>query len=264
MKPLAIDLCCGLGGWTHALLANGWDVIGYDIEHHKYGEDEYPGRLIIQDIRTLNGSEFAGKVSLITASPPCTEYSYMAMPWSRAKKIRKALRGEGEFPEGYKGSKTVEQLNELFNACKRIAKEARCPIIIENVRGAQEWVGRSIANFGSFHLWGDAPALMPIPCKIRKTPEGSWDNSFADTLKGQDFTRISGQQAEGGKSINIALTYAELKNQVGTTGYATRFGESQVSRMYSSKSKARKQASAEIAKIPPALADWIAKVFKPK
>jgi site-specific DNA-cytosine methylase len=25
-KPLAIDLYCGLGGWTEGFLAEGWDV----------------------------------------------------------------------------------------------------------------------------------------------------------------------------------------------------------------------------------------------
>ena len=28
-------------------------------------------------------------------------------------------------------------------------------MIVENVRGAQPWVGRARANFGSFYLWGD-------------------------------------------------------------------------------------------------------------
>jgi hypothetical protein len=46
---------------------------------------------VIQDVRTLHGSQFRD-AALIVASPPCTEYSYMAMPWTRAKRIAAALR----------------------------------------------------------------------------------------------------------------------------------------------------------------------------
>ena len=35
MKPLVIDLCCGLGGWTRGFLAEEWDAIGFDIERHQ-------------------------------------------------------------------------------------------------------------------------------------------------------------------------------------------------------------------------------------
>src|ERR1022692_2873151 len=83
-RPLAIDLYCGLGGWTDGLLAEGYDVIGFDIEQHKYGEHRYPARLVVQDVCTLHGSQFKD-AALIVASPPCQEYSYLAMPWSLAK-----------------------------------------------------------------------------------------------------------------------------------------------------------------------------------
>lgn len=166
-KPLAIDLYCGLGGWTDGLLAEGYDVIGFDIEKHEYGEDRYPGQLVVQDVMTLHGSQFKD-AALIVASPPCQEFSYMAMPWGRAKQIARALRGEDEFPEGYKGSRTLEELNALFDACFRIQREASqaagrsIPMVVENVKGAQPWVGRAPWSFGSFFLWGDIPALMPI------------------------------------------------------------------------------------------------------
>lgn len=155
MKPLAVDLCAGLGGWTDGLLAEGWDCVGYDVERHKYGSQQYPAQLVLQDVLTLDGRQFRGKVSLIVASPPCQKYSYMAMPWKRAKDLIKWHRDPAH-PE------RIEELNAIFNACVRIGREAECPIVIENVRGIQPWVGRSRWHYGSFHLFGDVPALMPI------------------------------------------------------------------------------------------------------
>lgn len=45
VKPLAIDLYAGLGGWSDGCIAEGFDVVGFDIERHEYGEHRYPGQL---------------------------------------------------------------------------------------------------------------------------------------------------------------------------------------------------------------------------
>lgn len=223
MRPLAIDLYCGLGGWSSALLAEGYEVVGFDIEQHVYGEHRYPAHLVLQDVRTLHGRQFKD-AALIVASPTCTEFSYMAMPWTRAKQIRRALRGEGDFPEGYTGSRTVAELTALFDACFRIQREAceaaghHIPLIVENVRGAQEWVGRARWRFGSFYLWGDVPALMPCAVKARKGM-GSGKTWFY-------------QNGGNGRSA-------------------------------SSRSLERRQWSAMIAKIPDPLARHIAQVYRP-
>lgn len=215
MKPLVFDLFCGLGGWSEAFIEEGYRTIGFDIEAHDYGKGGYPGELVLRDIRSINGAELVkqyGVPAVIVCSPPCQEFSYMAMPWSKAKeKRRKILADPAE----------QKRLTDLFNQCFRIQREVSeaaghyVPLIIENVRGAQEWVGRSRWNFGSYHLWGDVPALMPRDCGV----EGSKD--FRD------------------------------------------FHDSPIAAL-GSKSKARKQASAEIAKIPPVLAAWIARCFKPQ
>jgi len=157
LKPLAIDLFCGLGGWTDGLLAEGYDVVGFDIERHDYGTGGYPAQLVLQSVLTLHGSQFKD-AALIVCSPPCQEYSYMAMPWSKAKAKERDLLGGRDDPK---------RLTALFDACFRIQREAceaagrHIPMVVENVRGAQKWVGRSRWNIGSFHLWGDVPALMP-------------------------------------------------------------------------------------------------------
>lgn len=240
MKPLAIDLFCGLGGWTEGLLAEGYYVIGFDIEKHEYGDAKYPGQLVLQDVLTLHGKQFKD-AALIVASPPCQEFSYMAMPWSLAKKKQAAIEAD---PAEQK------RLTALFDACFRIQAEAieaaghHIPLVVENVRGAQKWVGRSRWNFGSFHLWGDVPALMPLE-KSCKVPGFRFDGS--------------------GKSFQTASVEESGLNGIkGSEGYERNhpdaFGWKKPGT--SSHSKARKAASAMIAKIPMPLSTYIAKHYK--
>lgn len=183
MKPLCIELFCGTFGWSRGWLEQGGRVIGYDIEHlPHHGPVPEGADLVLQDVKTIDGRRFKD-AELILASPPCPEFSYMAMPFGRGRQIARALRGQDEFPKGYKGSRTIEELTALFNHCFRIQREAseakgeHIPMVVENVRGAQPWVGKARANYGSFYLWGDVPALMPIPHKARKVPGFRFDGS---------------------------------------------------------------------------------------
>ncbi len=170
MKPLAIDLFCGLGGWTEGLLAEGYCVVGFDIEQHVYADARYPAQLVLQDVLTLHGKQFKD-AALIVASPPCQAYSYRAMPWKRAKALPP--------PD-----------NSLFEACFRIQREAseaagrHIPMVVENVRGAQKWGGRSRWNYGSFHLWGDVPALKPAGTHAKQPTAGLADSWFYGNYEG--------------------------------------------------------------------------------
>jgi len=192
IPPFAIDLFCGLGGWTEGLLAEGYDVVGFDIERHRYGDHRYPAQLVVQDVLTLHGSQFRD-AALIVASPPCQEYSYMAMPWKRAKAKAAAIRADTTGAE-------LERLNRLFNTCLRIQFEAslaagrHIPLIIENVKGAQPWVGRARWNFGSFYLWGDVPALMPRAVRIAKVPGLSWRGSDKPDYVARGFNVTADQR----------------------------------------------------------------------
>lgn len=291
--PLAIDLYCGLGGWAEGFLSEGFKVIGFDIERHDYGKGAYPGHLVLQNVLTLHGRQFK-TAAVIVASPPCTEPSYRAMPWKRAK----ALNAIGP----------PHQFIELFNACFRIQREAseaagrHIPLIVENVCGAQPWVGQAAWHFGSYYLWGDIPALMPIPNRARKLPgfrfDGSGKSFQSESVKvsGQNWSnfgktgevsphwRMEATKNDGGSWFNIAhnttsgkgqnpdgrLELAGIKNENGGPGgwfgsYAEQKARGTISpgRLHGSKSKARKAASAAIAKIPFPLARHIARSFYP-
>jgi hypothetical protein len=266
VTPLAIDLFCGLGGWTEGLLSEGYRVIGYDIERHEYGDMKYPGELVIQDVLTIHGSQFKG-AALIVASPPCQEYSYMAMPWCRAKNIAKEYRS---------GARDVKQLTALFDACFRIQREAseaaghHIPMVVENVRGAIPWVGRSRWNFGSFHLWGDVPALMPIAKRAVKVGGIDFNDfkngkgtspAFNDTrhsaYQGQ---KVPGFRFDGAQHQPLVSGVSKAPMDTSVTHPAA-FGWKKPNT--NSKSNARKAASAMIAKIPLVLSQHIARVYKP-
>jgi C-5 cytosine-specific DNA methylase len=299
--PLAIDLFTGLHGWAEGLVAEGWEVVGFDLEDmcKQFGEPR-PAHvhLVIQDVLTIHGSQFKD-AALIVASPPCQEYSYMAMPWSRAKAIR---------AEYLSGVRDRAKLTALFDACFRIQREAceaagrHIPLIVENVRGAQEWVGRSRWAYGSFHLWGDVPALMPMTKAVQKFnpdgtahPPGSWF-AIADSKNrgaNSDGQKVPGLRFDGsGKSFQTAsvdgmktVGHANIRDGHSHTRHLTNQAESDGIKQAGisgtrdngkgdawfqdgaaksgSKSKARKAASAKIAKIPFPLSSYIAKTFLP-
>jgi hypothetical protein len=260
MKPLAIDLFCGLGGWTEALLAEGYDVVGFDIERHQYGEHRYPAQLVIQDVLTLHGSQFRD-AALIVASPPCQAYSYRAMPWKRAKALPP--------PD-----------NTLFEACFRIQREAseaaghKVPLIVENVRGAQKWVGRARWNFGSFYLWGEVPALMPVTLRAADRKQQGSCAAWFDKALDERRKEATAIKNTGGSWFAIAHNTTSGKGQnpdgrkvggIDFNGYGTPGYKAQAFNTTAQKriGGTRKFASAMIAKIPAPLARHIARTFMP-
>lgn len=144
-KPLAIDLCCGLGGWTAGLLAEGWRVIGFDwVRPTTF---PFGAQFVRQDVSSISGIPWRGRVSLVVASPPCTEFSQC---WNFARH---------RTPEPEVGMALVRH-------CFRIAKECGAPVVLENVMGARKWFGPEFGaptwQVGPYYFWGDPVVLRPM------------------------------------------------------------------------------------------------------
>jgi len=254
VRPLAIDLYTGLHGWSEGLIAAGFHVLGCDLEDmsRKLGEHLPPEHfaLWLQNVLTLHGSQFKD-ARLIVGSSPCQEFSYRAMPWKRAKALGPPEIGLA-----------------LFHAQFRIQREAseaagrHIPLVVENVRGAQPWVGRARANFGSYFVWGDVPALMPN-APARKVAGFRFDGSGRSfQTAAVNGTKVAGMNwsnygKPGYKAVALNDPRHHMKAPAGTQWLndGPRTPDSLASS--GSKSPARKAASAKIAKIPFPLAYWI-------
>jgi hypothetical protein len=229
--------------------------VGYDIEPYPY-----PGELRLEDVATLNGAQFSD-ASIIVASPPCQAYSYRAMPWKRAKALGP--------PD-----------NTLFDACWRIQAEAIAaagryiPLIVENVRGAVKWVSQPVRwHYGSYYLWGDVPALMPMTISAVKVPGLNWKlGSATYTCKAFNTTAEQGLKVPSGngRRTDVGNGTRFTSRDCGIEGVKEggdwRNMECRRTGMarHGSQPPARKAASAAIAKIPLPLAQHIARVYYPQ
>lgn len=247
-KPLVIELFAGTMSWSRGWIELGGRAVGFDIEHlPHHGPVPAGAELVLQNVTTLHGSQFRD-ADLIVASPPCQRYSYMAMPWKRAKAQAAEIR---------QSTAKLLELNRLFWTCFDLQAQAsraagrHIPMVVENVKGAQPWVGRAAWHYGSFYLWGDVPALMPFSKLGVKVP-------------GNDTFKLTGQPC--GKLTDPRYPSGGVKRRKGAGG-TWLHGQSVIGGACTPRSvgkrDSRKAASAMIAKIPPELSRYIASVYFP-
>jgi len=140
VKPVVLDLCCGLGGWSQGFVAAGWDCVGVDWED--FGA-VFPGSFVRADLVAWSGwTAYRGVCDFVVASPPCQEFSRHAMPWLRRLDPPKPSL-------------------ELVRRCFEIARGLGVGIVLENVSGAREFLGPPVGRYGPYCLWGDVPCLLP-------------------------------------------------------------------------------------------------------
>ena len=205
MSPVMVDLFCGRGGWTKGFQAHGWHCIGIDLNH----QPDYPGEFIQADIAQLIELPPA---DFYCCSSPCEQFSVHGM---------KHFHPNPKWP--WLGIALFEHARQLIEATGK-------PYVMENVRAAQRFIGRSDYHFGPFHVWGNCLSLgWPWPAELFKLKKG-FDLGSSAAVKGMSREQI--------------------------TAYRRKYD-----RMWSSsKSAARKEATAKAAEIPLPLSSHIARM----
>jgi hypothetical protein len=158
-------------------------------------------------------------------------------------------------------------LNAIFDACFRLQREAseaagrHIPMVLENAKGAQPWVGRAAWSFGSYFLWGDVPALMPRADQALKNPGFRFDGS-GRSFQSESVARhvAEGRKNSGGSWFKIG---SPGQTSVNNNPDGRQWKRDPVASCGSGSVK-RKAASAKIAKIPLALSSHIARVYRPQ
>jgi hypothetical protein len=145
------------------------------------------------------------------------------------------------------------------------------------VQGAQRWIGKARAHFGSYYLWGDVGQVGRrvvagslnhssgiAPVRASKVPGFRFDGSGGSLktasvkIAGQNWSRTTsgkGRNPDGRKVRGDWFGPYEEMKAAGTISPG---------RLHGKNSAKRKAASAEIAKIPFPLAQYIARCFKPQ
>jgi len=164
MMYKALDLFCGLGGWSEGLAEEGFYVLGVEVER-KIAE-LYKYDIIVADVRTLNGRRFRG-FDVIVGSPPCRDFTRMC---------DHAVRKDGTIWR-WREPKNPWRGLENVKAFLRIVKEAQPKFwLMENVPGLCKYLDippkRKVRLTRTMVrcFWGNFPPFL-VPCVERQKME---------------------------------------------------------------------------------------------
>lgn len=138
--PRMLDLFCGRFGWSRAFAARGWECVGIDLVEPA----EIPDGCVFIRRNVLEiDVDFVRTFDFVCASSPCEEFSVHTM---------KHFHPNPPFPD---------MGIALFCYTRRMLERSGVRFVMENVRGAERFVGQAAHRCGPFYLWGNAvPPLM--------------------------------------------------------------------------------------------------------
>jgi hypothetical protein len=199
-----LDLFCGRLGWSKAFLARGWDVTAIDLIEPP--EVPRPSVFMKDDVMNVEAL-WCSQFDFICASSPCEEFSVHGM---------KHFHPNPKYPEN--GIR-------LFNHTREICEASGVPYVMENVRAAQQFVGRAVHHCGPFYLWGTGvPAILPqgivkgtriTPGNIVQKALDKGDTAAVRAIRRQQQREFSARAGGASKAPALSATIPpELANCV--------------------------------------------------
>jgi len=167
----ALDLFCGLGGWSDGLALDGFEVLGVEIEPKIAALYKHP--VIVADVRDLDPNNFKG-YDLIVGSPPCRDFTQLP----DISITKKGIKREWKRP------KQPEVGLELVHAFLRIINEAQPKYwLMENVPGLCDYL-----------------ELKPrVTIRLSKGMRRCFWGNFPPFLIPRDFTKMTWTIGKWGK-----------------------------------------------------------------
>jgi hypothetical protein len=168
---------------------------------------EMPYGFTFVEMNVLELNEIPGNFDFIVASPPCEEFSVHGM---------KHFHPNPPYPElGIK----------LFNHTRALCEASGLPYVMENVRAAQQFIGRAVHHCGPFYLWGTGvPPILNQGIKKNWESKFRWVNGrFVGGGPGRQHWSTSKERKEA--TAKVATIPPELANCV--ADYAERLLEQQ-------------------------------------
>lgn len=215
-----LDLFCGRWGWSRAFAARGWECVGVDLSD----PPTIPPMCAFEkcDVLTLD-ADFCRGFDFICASSPCEQFSIHGM---------KHFHPKPKYPElGIK----------LFEHTRAICETSGVPYVMENVRAAQQFVGRATHRCGPFYLWGSGVPVLMIQGRFKKGMRFMPGNVY----KGRGFDQLPIEQrrhvrtsyqtakvnADGGKRSSVTARTATIPPEIAScvAEYAERLLELETS-----------------------------------
>lgn len=186
----ALDLFCGLGGWSDGLALEGFDVLGVEIEPKIAAL--YKHRVICADVTTLNPEDFNG-YDLIVGSPPCRD-------------VCKIAQSQGT---RWKNPPNPKRTVILANAFLKIVDEAKpkywCMENSPYLKDHWEHKPRLIGYFSPTMrraLWGNFPAFL-LPTDLNRGHISSGTNRSTGKPRHKTHTWVYPTWAQSWENARI-------------------------------------------------------------